>query len=274
VDRVSSDIAADPDVAADPNVAADPDVVTDPDTAGDPSPDLDQFDPDELGECTESTTPNPNRGLSEVEYSARCPRGMVPIIDQFCIDIVEAFVEGASPYAPPPLPVQPARSVVGAVPQAHISGSLAQVACEVAGKRLCTNTEWSRACRGAGSTTYPYGNMRRPGICNDARSPHPVVQLFGTSEEWIWSELNHPCINQQEDTLALTGAHEECISEDGVFDMMGNLHEWISDDTGVFAGGFYVDTAINGEGCLYRTTAHSFGHWDYSTGFRCCAAQR
>jgi hypothetical protein len=28
---------------------------------------------------------------------------------------------------------------------------------------------------------------------------------------------------------------------------------------------------INGEGCLYRTTAHGVSHWDYSTGFRCCA---
>ena len=36
-------------------------------------------------------------------------------------------------------------------------------------------------------------------------------------------------------------------------------------------GGFYVDTQINGNGCLYATTAHDTGHWDYSTGFRCCA---
>ena len=31
------------------------------------------------------------------------------------------------------------------------------------------------------------------------------------------------------------------------------------------------DTVKNGNGCLYRTTAHSYSHWDYSTGFRCCA---
>ena len=30
-------------------------------------------------------------------------------------------------------------------------------------------------------------------------------------------------------------------------------------------------TVINGEGCLYTTTAHNMSHWDYSTGFRCCA---
>ena len=40
---------------------------------------------------------------------------------------------------------------------------------------------------------------------------------------------------------------------------------------GTFRGGFYVDTMINGPGCLYATTAHNVYHWDYSTGFRCCA---
>ena len=52
---------------------------------------------------------------------------------------------------------------------------------------------------------------------------------------------------------------------------MGNLHEWTADPKGTFRGGYYVDTRINGEGCLYRTVAHDSGHWDYSTGFRCCA---
>jgi hypothetical protein len=61
------------------------------------------------------------------------------------------------------------------------------------------------------------------------------------------------------------------VSADGIFDLMGNLHEWTADPAGTFRGGFYVDTTLNGEGCLYRTTAHNTLHWDYSTGFRCCA---
>ena len=44
-----------------------------------------------------------------------------------------------------------------------------------------------------------------------------------------------------------------------------------ADPAGTFRGGFYVDTTINGPGCLYATTAHNTLHWDYSTGFRCCA---
>jgi hypothetical protein len=52
---------------------------------------------------------------------------------------------------------------------------------------------------------------------------------------------------------------------------VGNLHEWTADPAGTFRGGFYVDTKLNGPGCLYATTAHDSSHWDYSTGFRCCA---
>ena len=59
-----------------------------------------------------------------------------------------------------------------------------------------------------------------------------------------------------------------------MLDMMGNLHEWTANPAGTFRGGFYVDTTVNGEGCLYDTTAHDVLHWDYSTGFRCCADAR
>ena len=67
------------------------------------------------------------------------------------------------------------------------------------------------------------------------------------------------------------GARAGCASADGIMDLMGNLHEWTADPAGTFRGGFFVDTRINGDGCLYATTAHDVNHWDYSTGFRCCA---
>jgi len=78
-------------------------------------------------------------------------------------------------------------------------------------------------------------------------------------------------LNQLPDGLARTGDHPACESAEGVLDLMGNLHEWTADPAGTFRGGFFDDTTINGNGCLYRTTAHDVNHWDYSTGFRCCA---
>jgi formylglycine-generating enzyme required for sulfatase activity len=88
------------------------------------------------------------------------------------------------------------------------------------------------------------------------------------------SQMNDPQINQLPGTLALTGAHNGCTSEHGVFDMVGNLHEWtatVRNGRGVFRGGYYVDVRINGDGCGYTTRAHGVGYHDYSTGFRCCA---
>lgn len=162
-------------------------------------------------------------------------------------------------------------SAPGAVPQGYISGSQAAAACAEAGKRLCTLDEWLAACRGPQGWTYPYGPQRQPGLCNDARDQHPAIEYFGTAADWIWSQLGHPCLNQLPDSLAACGAHPDCVSAAGAFDLMGNLHEWIADPQGTFKGGFYVDTVNNGDGCLYTTTAHNNHYWDYSTGFRCCA---
>ena len=43
-------------------------------------------------------------------------------------------------------------------------------------------------------------------------------------------------------TLLRTGSLSERASDDGVFDMMGNLHEWTDNSNGVFRGGYYMDT--------------------------------
>jgi len=77
-------------------------------------------------------------------------------------------------------------------------------------------------------------------------------------------------INQLAHTVLKTGERSACTNEYGVYDMVGNLHEWIDDPEGTFRGGFYMDTRTNGEGCEYATTAHSNKYHDYSTGFRCC----
>jgi len=90
----------------------------------------------------------------------------------------------------------------------------------------------------------------------------------------VWARLNDPGLGQVEGSLAKTGEHGECVNGFGVFDMVGNLHEWVATDPaavhGTFAGGYYLDTTINGDGCLYRTQAHAHDYHDYSTGFRCC----
>lgn len=210
-----------------------------------------------------------------------CPVDMV-LVDTACVDVAEGGLEvrdddgswmAGSPYLL--VDDQEVRAVValGSVPQAYISGEEAAVACEASGKRLCTSDEWLLACQGAEGRVFPYGDTHDPTACNDSYAGgHPVVDYFGTSEGiWDAEHMNDPGINQQEGTVAAGGAHVDCVTPEGVFDLHGNLHEWVSDAEGVFRGGFYADAEINGVGCSYRTSAHTATYHDYSTGFRCCA---
>jgi formylglycine-generating enzyme len=228
------------------------------------------------GKCDPLTMPNPNQGLLEAPGEGGCLPGMLAVAG-FCIDRYEASLvstnggDAFSPFFNPGVLDLRAVSILGTVPQGYIDQIQAASACLASGKRLCTDVEWLRACQGPKDTTYPYGSLLEPGVCNDARAVHPAVEYFGTTDPSIFSHLDNACLNQLPDSLDPTGARFGCETVEGAFDMMGNLHEWTADPAGTFRGGYYVDTVKNGPGCLYVTTAHSTSHWDYSTGFRCCA---
>jgi formylglycine-generating enzyme required for sulfatase activity len=83
--------------------------------------------------------------------------------------------------------------------------------------------------------------------------------------------MNDPQLNRLSGTVAATGSHAQCTNDYGVYDMVGNVHEWVDDPEGTFLGGFYLDTHQLGDGCNYRTPGHDVYYHDYSTGFRCCA---
>ncbi len=220
------------------------------------------------GEDTGSGTPGP------------CPRGMAWIAEAFCMDRYEAAVEEevggewtlASPYQMLSGRTVRAVSQRGQVPQAYSSADQAAAACVLAGKRLCSDSEWVTACEGPDETVWPYGDDYIDGACNDDYDGvHPVVDYFGTTEDvWDSASMNDPGINQQPGTVAPGGDFSDCRSHWGVQDLHGNLHEWVDESSGVFRGGFYADGSFNGNGCTYVTSAHSRTYHDYSTGFRCC----
>jgi hypothetical protein len=215
---------------------------------------------------------------------AVCPPEMANVDDRFCIDrwegsLVEVLADGRDVPWPPFGALEEGHSLravstPNVYPQAYISGAQAARACATAGKRLCAPLEWKKACMGPADTKFGYGNDRISGRCNDS-GHSPMLRIFpqvATSWRLVgMTEMNDPRLNQLEATLAPTGAHDGCTNGYGVFDMVGNLHEWTSDPNGTFQGGYYLDTHINGDGCDYRTTAHEFTYHDYSTGFRCCA---
>lgn len=213
-----------------------------------------------------------------------CPSGMASIFGKYCIDRFEASLDvvnskgkrqrNHSPYhSVSPDQLVMARSRQGVVPQAYMSQEEAKVACESAGKRLCTDTEWVNACKGRKPTLYPYGDEHIKGRCNDQGSS-PLLRLFGKlphHELYHIDRMNDPKLNQLKETVSKTGAYSRCRNSFGLYDMVGNLHEWTADPKGTFRGGYYLDTHINGEGCNYLTTGHNAKYSDYSIGFRCCS---
>jgi hypothetical protein len=227
-----------------------------------------------------------DRTAAIMSTNARCPADMALVDDRVCVDrweasLVERVPGGAERAWSPYLPIDGRETLVravsrsGVIPQGYISGRQAAVACSGSGKRLCSVDEWEHACRGPSNLQFPYGDARRAGACNDDIRPvHPVAevgQLLGIPHERLWQDgMNQTLINQLTDTLLPTGSRAECTNAYGVYDMVGNLHEWIDDPDGTFRGGYYMDTSKNGDGCSYRTTAHDFTYHDYSTGFRCC----
>ncbi|MEM1034105.1 MAG: SUMF1/EgtB/PvdO family nonheme iron enzyme [Myxococcota bacterium] len=230
--------------------------------------------------CDGRLAPFVNLDPVEAPGDPGCLPGMVRV-ENFCVDRYEAMViarvsddtwEPVSPFAPPDVGADlVALSVAGAVPQGHINQRAADRACAGAGKRLCSGDEWQRACKGASNTVYPYGNAREWGRCNDDRDCHPATQTFESFGDHVYANLGHACISQLPEGLAVTGAYADCRTEEGIHDMMGNLHEWTSAPSGIFRGGYFVDTYRNGNGCNYATDAHGTFYADYSTGFRCCA---
>ncbi len=215
------------------------------------------------------------------EASGRCPRNMALIDGRFCIDRYEAALvdvlangdeQAHSPFTPL-LAQQRVRAVSAphVYPQGYVSAVEAQRACKGSSKRLCKVAEWTSACRGPDPRAWGYGERREPGRCND-QGKNPVLTLYGRGH-WNWATMNQPDLNQLASTLAKTGEHDGCTNGYGVYDMVGNLHEWVADPSGTFYGGYYQDVASvgHGEGCGYQTTAHEARYHDYSTGFRCCA---
>ena len=214
-----------------------------------------------------------------------CPPDMASIDDKFCVDKYEASLVEIMPsgeerawpyYEGVEGHVVRAVSEKGVFPQGYINEKQAIEACGRSAKRLCKPAEWKTACKGPDPKKFGYSDQRAPGTCNDT-GKSPIGVFYGAQisaggkAAWSWDKMNDPQLNQMAGGLSETGSHEGCTNGYGVYDMVGNLHEWVLDSEGTFQGGYYLDVTQNGDGCGYRTDAHAAWYHDYSTGFRCCA---
>jgi serine/threonine protein kinase len=208
-----------------------------------------------------------------------------PLIQSHYAEWTRRVAEGKA-GSPLPLPTVPdwqlgedwaprAVSRGGAIPQGYVSKFVAESACANAGKRLCTADEWTTACRGEANWVFPYGRTYVAGACNVDRAEHPGDILHGDRT------IDHtdPRMNlvsaSDGPLLRAAGTTPQCRSswgDDAVYDMVGNLDEWVAGAESAFYGGFYSRATM--DGCESKNARHPPSYFNYSTGFRCCDALR
>lgn len=137
----------------------------------------------------------------------------------------------------------------------------AKQACEAAGKRLCTAEEWIAACQG------------KPPVDDDKNGRFGDDLIEGT--EFAYSDFYEPgaCNDSQDDKvgkLAFTGSFTRCKTPTGVYDMNGNVHEWVgaTEDEALLIGGQYY--AKEKASCFRVNDTFGPGYANKATGFRCC----
>lgn len=145
----------------------------------------------------------------------------------------------------------------------------AKDACANIGKRLCGDSEWTVACEGQERLPYPYGYDRNSEACNIDK-PHPDVneKALGSSDPKV-RDAEAKRLWQGEPS----GSRASCVSPYGVFDMTGNVDEWVVNESGQpyksgLKGGYWGPVR---DRCRPMTTIHSEGFSFYQIGFRCCS---
>lgn len=145
----------------------------------------------------------------------------------------------------------------------------AKDACSNVGKRLCGDSEWTVACEGQEHLPYPYGYERNSEACNIDK-PHPDV-----NEKALGS--NDPKVRDAEAKRLWqgepSGSRPSCMSPYGVYDMTGNVDEWVVNEEGKpyksgLKGGYWGPVR---DRCRPMTTVHAEGFSFYQIGFRCCS---
>jgi hypothetical protein len=139
--------------------------------------------------------------------------------------------------------------------------------CKQAGKRLCTEDEWTFACEGEEAMPYPYGFERDKEACvvdKPWRAYDP--NAYGKGKEAVAAELDKLWQG------VASGSQPKCKSPFGVYDMTGNVDEWtrssVAGRPSILKGGYWGPVRTR---CRPTTRAHGEAHAFYQQGFRCCA---
>jgi len=142
----------------------------------------------------------------------------------------------------------------GEMPKSYVNASEAVDLCRKAGKRLPTEAEFEAACIGSRKLPFGYGEKYKKGVCN---IPGGVAHA----------------------KVLPAGSLESCANDYGVFDMIGNMWEWVESSSKgrqVLKGGSYMSSMPSYVTCgdrLDPQEQQGIG-WGrgYDFGFRCAKA--
>ncbi|WP_437937783.1 formylglycine-generating enzyme family protein [Sorangium sp. So ce341] len=160
----------------------------------------------------------------------------------------------------------------GELPALLVSWREAVKACEGVGKRLCTEDEFNFACEGEEMLPYTYGFVRDATKCNIDR---PFRQRELTLYRYERCMRHPKCKAELErlDQRVPAGSMPACVSPFGVYDLNGNINEWVvrpgrkSPDRSGLKGGWWGP--MRGR-CRPTVGFHKEEDYGYEQGFRCC----
>ncbi|MBK6698131.1 MAG: SUMF1/EgtB/PvdO family nonheme iron enzyme [Myxococcales bacterium] len=141
------------------------------------------------------------------------------------------------------------------VPVNRASWTEATRICRAQGARLCTASEWQFACEGEEMRPYAYGFERDSSACN-------VDIAAGLGR-----------VGRLVDHRVAVGSKPRCTSAFGVFDMAGNVDEWVTLEglprgtREVMKGSWWIPGKHT---CRAQQAGHGDSYGGTETGVRCC----
>jgi sulfatase modifying factor 1 len=197
--------------------------------------------PTASGEAPQASAPGPTVAIPAGTFTAGSRCADVPRVRQDELE-GEQISMGEFDIDLHPYPNEPGKQAL-----LNVTWEEAKQACEARGRRLCTELEWERACKGDKSNTYLWGQGYK---------------------------ANHGCDGQTDHML---GQRPHCKSDFGVLDMMGVALEWTSSDwergtgTGdkVVRGSRAEKVSWLSSRCAHSRKRSPQQKFD-NVGFRCC----